>query len=168
MYIGPLARRSVRGAVPNLLGIPAKTSIYQRRADTGMSLSPARKTNAETYAFSWSLPAGGEGSDTEGMVLHSVPLVDETGSGPAQEANDTVQLEEAPPTYASPYEPARRFRAPGLRLVGVLAWSAIAGTGLAGAVMKFGVAFGMQVGEIAGLWLALGAAIWLVPPKLIR
>jgi len=133
-----------------------------------MSSMTARKTKGETYAFNWSMPAFGGGSDSEGTVLHSVPLVEEGNQEPVNAASEPVQMQDAYSGYDSPYEPARRFPAPSLRLLGVVAWSAVAGAGVVGAAMKFGAVLGMQVGEIGGLWLALGAAIWLVPPKLLR
>ena len=132
----------------------------------GMSVSTVRKMKVDSYAFSWSLPAGGEGSESAGTVLHSIPLADESNPDSAQATSEAVQLEGGT-VYASPYEASSRFEAPSPRFMGVLAWSAIAGSGLVGAVMKFGGAFGVQAGEIGGLWVALAAAIWLVPPKLI-
>jgi hypothetical protein len=133
-----------------------------------MSSVSVGKTKGETYAFSWSMPAPNGGSDLDGTVLHSVPLGEEGNTDPVQQASEPVQLQDPYSSYDSPYEPARRFPAPSLRLLGVVAWSAVAGAGVVGAMMKFGAVLGMQVGEIGGLWLALGAAIWLVPPKVLK
>jgi hypothetical protein len=133
-----------------------------------MSSMSVRKTKGDTYAFSWSMPAPNDGTNSEGTVLHSVPLVEEGNSESIQEASQPVQMEDAYSSYASPYEPTKGFRVPSLRILGIVAWSAVAGSGVVGAAMKFGSAFGMQVAEISGLWLAIGATIWLVPPKLLR
>ena len=132
-----------------------------------MSVSPTRKMNAETYAFSWSLPAGGEGPDYEGTVLHSVPLAEEASPAPAEEATEPAEAVQTYPVFAPPHEPARKFSVPSLRVLGVLGWSAVAGAGMMG-VTKSGAMLGAQALEIAGIWAALGAAIWFLPQLLTK
>jgi hypothetical protein len=133
-----------------------------------MSGVTASKTKGETYAFSWSMPAPDVGSGSEGTVLRSVPMEEEGNPGPAQDGSEPVQLQDANSSYASPFEPTKMLGVPSLRLLGIIAWSAVAGAGMMTVALKLGSAAGMQVGEIGGLWLAVGAAIWLVPAKLLK
>jgi len=133
-----------------------------------MSSVSVSKTKGETYAFSWSMPAPDAGDGSEGTVLRSVPMAEEGNPGPVQNGSETVQPEDANSGYASPFESTKMLGIPSLRLIGIIAWSAVAGAGMITVALKFGSAAGMQVGEIGGLWLAVGAAIWLVPAKLLK
>jgi hypothetical protein len=133
-----------------------------------MSNVSISKTKGEAYVFNWSMPAPDGGSDTGGTVLHSVPMAEEGNQEHVQEGSEPVQSQDAYSNYASPFESTRRLEVPSLRLLGIIAWSAVAGSGMMAVAMKFGSAAGMQVAEIGGLWLAVGAAIWLVPGKLLK
>ena len=52
---------------------------------------------------------------------------------------------------------------PSLRSVGVIGWSAIAGSGAMVALADAGPSVGTQLGSIGGLWLGVTAAIWFMP-----
>jgi hypothetical protein len=133
-----------------------------------MSNVSVSKTKGEAYAFSWSMPALNGGSNPEGTVLHSVPMAEDGNPELVQEGSEQAQSQDPSTGYASPCESTRVLGLPSLRLLGTIAWSAVAGAGMFAVAIKFGSEAGMQFVEIGGLWLAVGAAIWLVPGKLLK
>jgi hypothetical protein len=52
---------------------------------------------------------------------------------------------------------------PSAQKVGVIGWSAIAGSGAIVAMVDAGPSVATQVGSIGGLWLGVSAAIWFLP-----
>ena len=56
---------------------------------------------------------------------------------------------------------------PSVRSMGVIGWSAIAGSGAIIALTDASPSIATQLGSIGGLWLGIAAAIWFLP-KVVR
>jgi hypothetical protein len=50
----------------------------------------------------------------------------------------------------------------------LLAWTAIAGAGAITAYLEASPSMTMQMGALGGVWLAVSAAVWFLPSKLVH
>jgi hypothetical protein len=126
-----------------------------------------RRAKPETYVFSWSIPASGFGGDAE--MVHPSGHAEEVG---VEGTSRTVGVAPMPrkdqvtgahnDAFTNPS--SRLLDASGLRVLGLIGWSAIAGSGVMAAAMTFGTTLA-QLGAIGGLWVAVGVVIWFVPPR---
>jgi hypothetical protein len=131
-----------------------------------MTNTPTRKAKTDTYTYSWFLPAPGDNPTTG----PAPPPEDASAGSPSQAAELAVhsQVRERGPGFL------RHFSLSGIlssdsgkvRIIGLFGWSDVAGAAMALTVARSGSS--LQVGAIAGIWLAISAVIWILPTKLKR
>ena len=138
-----------------------------------MSSPQGRKPKSESYEYSWFLPAGGHSGT--GVVSQLSPAeLEETTEGSQDSAAAAMQARTE--RWRRSGEHAQTRTAGGsfgldltrVRLMGVVGWSAVAGSGAVVMVARASQSPSMQLGMLAGVWLGLAAAIWFVPAVLSR
>jgi hypothetical protein len=122
------------------------------------------KGEEKAFSYSWSSPV----SDSSPPIPKHV---DTTGTAPS--GADPAGVSEV----RSPVSSLGFLRAiigqtfsgglGSIRSLGVIGWSAVAGSGAIVAATEAGPSIAMRLGTIGGLWLAVSAAILLLP-KIIR
>ena len=118
------------------------------------SLEP--KGQEKAFAYSWSTPdpealaAVPKAPDQATSAAEAEAQPTESTSGILQRVTDRVFGEGLP----------------GFRMVGVIGWSAIAGSGAVMALLDAGSSAGVEMGTIGGLWIGVAAAIWFLPKYL--
>jgi hypothetical protein len=55
-----------------------------------------------------------------------------------------------------------------LQTIALIAWTAIAGAGAITAYLEASPSMTMQMGALGGVWLAVSAAVWLLPSRLVH
>ena len=136
------------------------------------------KPEPESYTYSWFLPAPGSEYSEPPSKVDDLP--DRAEPEVPSEANETPTLYKAARGLNgllqgnSPREPKSAYsvrptkiNASKLRFGGIVVWSALAGAGLVASLMEGSSLLGIQIGAIAGVWIAVSAAIWLLPSKLM-
>ena len=133
-----------------------------------MSSPPGRKPKAESYAYSWFLPADGHNGPVVVSQL-SVPELEATVEGEkTSEISAMTARTEQWRRSGEHHSAIHQAGASGLdltrlRLLGMVGWSAVAGSGAILLVTRAGQAASSQLGVLAGVWFGLSAAIWFVP-----
>jgi len=120
-----------------------------------------QKNKPETFAYSWFMPApGGETEPRTGM--------DETAeAGSGKSGDQTGYVTEVPAQPSDSTEKKQPFS--GVlgrvqpKIIGLIAWSGVAATGMALLLTRSGPFPGLLVGALAGVWAAVAAIIWLLP-----
>ena len=138
-----------------------------------VSTAPARKPKAESYAYSWFLPA--EGHNGSAIASQLPPPELEAASGNARDAEmaameaRTEQWRHSGKRQPTS-QPARSLSLgkAGARVIGEVGWSAVAGTGAVVLATRAGQFPSTQLGILAGVWLGVSAAIWFIPAVLSR
>jgi hypothetical protein len=137
-----------------------------------MSSTPGRKPKAESYAYSWFLPADGHNGSA---IVSQVPPSELEATAEAEnheisamEAR-TEQWRHSGKRQTVPHQ----GRTPNVtdtraRVIGMLGWSAVAGSGAVVLLTRAGQFPSTQVGILAGVWLGVSAAIWFIPALLSR
>jgi len=137
-----------------------------------MSSPQGRKAKSESYAYSWFLPAEGhKGLEIVSQMPPSELEADTTGPENTQVAAMQARTNEWRHSGATRHQSSHKSLTLGsatLRLVGIVGWSTIAGTGAALLATRSGPFPGLQLGVLGGVWLGVSAAIWLVPGILSR
>jgi hypothetical protein len=132
---------------------------------------PTRKTKTEAYTYSWFLPAPGANPPTGPAPAPEDPPAE----SPGQVEELAVQAQVRGRGLAFPRLAFPRLSALSgvlksdsrkIRLIGLFGWSDVAAVGMALTMARSGSS--LQVGAIAGLWLAISAVIWILPTKLKR
>ena len=118
-------------------------------------LEPKAKDKA--FSYSWSSP-----DPEESMAV--------SNAGALQVSPGEAEVQRVEPSPGVMQNIADRVFGdglPGFRVVGVIGWSAIAGSGAIVALADAGPSVAAQLGSIGGLWLGVSAAIWFLP-RVIR
>ena len=138
-----------------------------------MSSAPARKQKAESYAYSWFLPA--EGHNGSAIASQLPPPELEAASGNVRDAEMAAMEARTEQWRHSAKHQATSQRArslnpgkAGVRFIGVVGWSAVAGSGAVVLATRAGQFPSTQLGILAGVWLGVSAAIWFIPAVLSR
>ena len=119
--------------------------------------SPEAQAKENAYSYSWSTP------DPESSPAETRPDGAETQvPGPAGGA-ETKSPESLPAALHNISNKILGESFPSFRSIGVLGWSAIAGSGAVVALADSGPTVAIQLGSIGGLWLGVTAAIWFLP-----
>ena len=138
-----------------------------------MSSAPARKQKAESYAYSWFLPADGHNGSANGYQLP--PSEPEAASSNVEDSEmaameaRTEQWRHSGKQEAT-LQPSRSLSIgnTGAKVIGVVGWSAVAGSGAVVLATRAGQFPSTQLGILAGVWLGVSAAIWFIPVVLSR
>ena len=129
----------------------------------------------KAFAYSWSSLPGQEAKGKEKAFSYSWsspdsdPPLEPAQPDAAEAQNPSPAQDAAKPTEANPgvlHDIAGRFFEggfPSFRSIGVISWSAIAGSGAIVALADAGPSVATQLGSIGGLWLGVTAAIWFLP-----
>jgi hypothetical protein len=166
--------------------------MTSRTGDTKREVSPYASSSMpgleadvkeEAFAYSWSSLPGSEPKAVEKAFSYSwsspvsdsspptLKQADATVAAPGG-ANPAAVSETQPPDSRLEFFRAILGQTFGgglgsIRNLGVIGWSAVAGSGAIVAVTEAGPSIAMRLGTIGGLWLAVSAAI-LFLPKMIR
>jgi hypothetical protein len=124
-----------------------------------MSAQSKQKANEERFIYSWYLPVQG-GEDP----------------APAEQAGavetEEQYVESPPVTKQSAHKLSLgagfNLSSPHLKLLGLAAWSVIAGGGLIALLITHSPVPVNNVLAICGVWAALSALIWFVPGRLVK
>jgi hypothetical protein len=136
-----------------------------------MSSTPGHKPKSDSYAYSWFLPAPGTNGSANGWrVPVAEPEAAETRSPEIAEQEKrteawrhSAEKKSAPPLLGS-LSVSQRI----IGVVGVIGWSAVAGTGAAFLIARASEFPTTQIGILAGVWVGVSAAIWFMPRFLSR
>ena len=136
--------------------------------EPSMSSPQARKQKAESYAYSWFLPAPGSNGS---VIAAQMPLAGQRPLAPKAESQETIAMEARTEAWRhSGGVVQTKVSAKGwsvdstkLRIGGIAGWSAVAGTGAVLLSTRAGTFPGVQLGVLAVVWLAVSAAVWYVP-----
>jgi len=136
-----------------------------------MSSGQGRKPNAEGYEYSWFLPAGGHNGSA---VAHVTSFEAEAAARKAE--NSEVEAMEAQTERwrhsgeknGTPQSKSLGPNQAGVRIIGMVGWSAVAGSGAILLISRAGQFPSLQVGILAAVWLGVSTAIWFVPGILSR
>jgi hypothetical protein len=123
------------------------------------------KTKEKAFSYSWSSPA----PDPSPPILKQADA-----TGVASDGADPAGMSEVQSPGSSLgflQSILGRVFGEGLlsvRNIGVIGWSAVAGSGAALAIMEAGPSIAMRLGSIGGLWLAVSAVILFLPSKVLH
>jgi hypothetical protein len=122
------------------------------------------KTKEKAFSYSWSSPAPNPSQTTPTMPEGP----NELQGGPDQAGvTEALPLESILGVIQGVSGRIFGGGLPSIRKVGVIGWSAVAGSGAILAMVDAGPSVATQLGSIGGLWLGISAAIWFLP-KIVR
>jgi len=138
-----------------------------------MSSPQGRKPKPESYEYSWFLPADGHKSSAVVSQLDPSELEAkaEGSKNPeiaAMQARTEQWRRSGEHRSASNRAGSKIIDLTKVRLMGTVAWSAIAGSGAVLLVARAAQFPSAQLAILAGVWLGLSAAIWFIPGILSR
>jgi len=140
--------------------------------DEPMSTPQGRKPKAESYAYSWFLPADGHNGSAVVTQLSPAEL-EATVEG--AKTSEVAAMNARTEQWRRSGEHRSRFHQPTpgidltrVRLMGMVGWSAVAGSGAVVMLARAGQSASTELGVLAGVWFGLSAAIWFVPAILAR
>ena len=146
-----------------------------------MAEQTSNREPRKAYSYSWYLPASSNKGEvaappaqvvevTEGMEVNAQAdsSYDLLNPQPA-EATESIPL--IRPAVWRPKPKKQRYGGVGIlsnrmRIAAIVGWSSVAGMGMAEvALTRNGPLLTLQLGELAGLWAGLTAALWLFSSK---
>jgi hypothetical protein len=147
-----------------------------------MTEQPSTREPRKAYTYSWYLPAD---SSKDEAAAHPAQPVGYTESMEVSQDNDSSYelLNPQPAEAAEPIpliKPVGRMPKPKrqryilmpgilsnrMRIAAIVGWSSVAGMGIAALVLlRHGPMLTLQIGELAGLWAGLAAALWFFTSK---
>lgn len=123
--------------------------------------STSQEPKGDAHAYPWFFPSEGNGTGETNDASSVRGQAGEAGADPEGELTRS-----GPSSHGRPHSPLKA-NVPGnhlrLRVVEVLGWSAFAAAGTAELASRPGPFPGLQVGLMAGVWLAVSAAVWFLP-----
>jgi len=111
------------------------------------------RVSEKAYSYAWS----STGSDQPLQAQAEDPLTSQGGTEATSQAGAKAQGSALGALHGLV----------NIRSVGVIGWSAIAGSGAVFAIAEASPSIASQLGSIGGLWLGVSAAIWFLP-KIVR
>jgi len=137
-----------------------------------MSAPQGRKPKAESYAYSWFLPADGHsGSAVVSQMLPSDMDAEAEGSNSELETMEArTERWRRSGERKSAHHQARSFSIEQTRvkLAAMVGWSAVVGSGAVLMVARASQTPSTQLGILAAVWLGVSAAVWFLPGLLSR
>jgi len=136
-----------------------------------MSSPEGRKPKPESYAYSWFLPAGGNGGS---VIVSQFPSPEVEADPGDVQLSETAVMEARTEKWRHSGQKKQRSRtqiswhidSTRVGIAGVAGWSAMAGIGGLLLSTRAGPFPGVQLGILAGVWVGISALIWFLPKKL--
>jgi hypothetical protein len=149
-----------------------------------MTEQTSTRETRKAYSYSWYLPAAsskGEAWAPPAQIMEvadSMEVSQEPGSSfeslNPQPAEVTEPIPLIKPVGRMPKSKRQRYTSPGilsnrLRIAALVGWSSVAGMGMVALVLlRHGPLLTLQIGELAGLWAGLSAALWFFTSRFAK